>query len=390
MSEWDENDAFEAAVPQPVPPTVPLSQRAMAARPAPYLDDLNPAQRAAVEALDGPVLMLAGAGTGKTKALTARIVHLLNMNRARPNEILAVTFTNKAAREMRARVGRMLGDVADGMAWMGTFHSLSVKILRRHAELVGLKSNFTILDTDDQLRLLKQLIVAGNIDEKRWPARQLAGCIDRWKNKGLGPAELDAGELVVEAHPHHPEAEGLERGLLRGDVCALLLKLLSGLLDHLTVLLNLRHSLLGLRHDSVQTDTEGRPAQLDAVQHEELRRILLAGPQAAGSGWSAGGFSRTGRAAARRPAGPTGARPGLRHSTRPPPRRTGRQAGDGRGASSAAGPIPIVGRWRPPRPCWRRRSPPPLRVRWTIASMRSCVDMPIAIRSGTGIPETVE
>ena len=186
MNGWDESEAFEAAV--------PLSQRAMAARPAPYLDDLNPAQRAAVEALDGPVLMLAGAGTGKTKALTARIVHLLHMNRARPNEILAVTFTNKAAREMRTRVGRMLGDVAEGMAWMGTFHSLSVKILRRHAELVGLKSNFTILDTDDQLRLLKQLISAANIDEKRWPARLLAGIIDGWKNRALTPDRVPSSE----------------------------------------------------------------------------------------------------------------------------------------------------------------------------------------------------
>ncbi len=113
--------------------------------------------------------MLAGAGTGKTKALTARIVHLLNLHRARPNEILAVTFTNKAAREMKDRVLRMLGPVAEGMPWMGTFHSLSVKILRRHAELVGLKPSFTILDTDDQLRLLKQLIQARNIDDKRWP-----------------------------------------------------------------------------------------------------------------------------------------------------------------------------------------------------------------------------
>jgi DNA helicase-2/ATP-dependent DNA helicase PcrA len=186
MNGWDESEAFEAAV--------PLSQWAMAARPAPYLDDLNPAQRAAVEALDGPVLMLAGAGTGKTKALTARIVHLLHMNRARPNEILAVTFTNKAAREMRLRVGRMLGDVAEGMAWMGTFHSLSVKILRRHAELVGLKSNFTILDTDDQLRLLKQLISAANIDEKRWPARLLAGIIDGWKNRALTPDRVPSSE----------------------------------------------------------------------------------------------------------------------------------------------------------------------------------------------------
>jgi DNA helicase II / ATP-dependent DNA helicase PcrA len=186
MSSHDENDAFEAAV--------PLSRRAMAARPAPYLDDLNPAQRAAVEALDGPVLMLAGAGTGKTKALMARIVHLLTTGRARPNEILAVTFTNKAAREMKERVARMLGETVEGMPWMGTFHSISVKILRRHAELAGLKSNFTILDTDDQLRLLKQVIAAADIDEKRWPARMLAGLIDGWKNRALTPARVPSAE----------------------------------------------------------------------------------------------------------------------------------------------------------------------------------------------------
>ena len=197
MTIWDDNDTPAA------PPPVPLSQRAMmAARPAaaPYLDDLNPAQRAAVEALDGPVLMLAGAGTGKTKALTARIVHLLHMGKARPNEILAVTFTNKAAREMKLRVGRMLGEVVEGMPWMGTFHSLSVKILRRHAELVGLKSNFTILDTDDQIRLLKQLIVAANIDEKRWPARMLAGMIDGWKNRALLPERVPSAEVSGYAH----------------------------------------------------------------------------------------------------------------------------------------------------------------------------------------------
>ena len=186
MSGFDENDAFEAAV--------PLSRRAMAARPAAYLDDLNPAQRAAVEALDGPVLMLAGAGTGKTKALTARIVHLLTTGRARPNEILAVTFTNKAAREMKERVGRMLGETVEGMPWMGTFHSISVRILRRHAELAGLKSTFTILDTDDQLRLLKQVIAAADIDEKRWPARMLAGLIDGWKNRALTPARVPSAE----------------------------------------------------------------------------------------------------------------------------------------------------------------------------------------------------
>ncbi len=196
MSSWSdpEEDAFSAAAAATARGGPSLSQRALGARPAPYLDDLNPAQRAAVEALDGPVLMLAGAGTGKTKALTARIVHLLQMGRARPKEILAVTFTNKAAREMKNRVGRLLGDVVEGMPWMGTFHSLSVKILRRHAELVGLKSNFTILDTDDQLRLLKQLIVAANIDEKRWPARMLAGLIDGWKNRAMTPERVPSSE----------------------------------------------------------------------------------------------------------------------------------------------------------------------------------------------------
>ncbi|WP_170525231.1 ATP-dependent helicase [Ruegeria arenilitoris] len=189
MSSFDENDAFEGAS---------LSARAMAAlRPeADYLNELNPAQREAVELLDGPILMLAGAGTGKTKALTTRIAHLLNTGRARPNEILAVTFTNKAAREMKERVGRLLGQPAEGMPWLGTFHSICVKLLRRHAELAGLKSNFTILDTDDQLRLLKQLVQAANIDDKRWPARMLAGIIDDWKNRALTPDKVptaDAG-----------------------------------------------------------------------------------------------------------------------------------------------------------------------------------------------------
>jgi len=144
--------------------------------------------------------MLAGAGTGKTKALTARIVHLLMTGRARPNEILAVTFTNKAAREMKNRVGRLLGQPAEGMPWLGTFHSICVKLLRRHAELVDLKSNFTILDTDDQLRLLKQLVQAANIDDKRWPARLLANIIDGWKNKALTPDKLPAAEAGAYNH----------------------------------------------------------------------------------------------------------------------------------------------------------------------------------------------
>ena len=176
------------------PDRIPLSQQAMAARGAPYLEDLNPAQREAVEALDGPVLMLAGAGTGKTKALTTRIAHLLSTGAARPNEILAVTFTNKAAREMKGRVVGLLGQTVEGMPWMGTFHSICVKLLRRHAELVGLKTSFTILDTDDQLRLLKQLIQAEGIDDKRWPARQLAHLIDGWKNRAWTPDKVPAAE----------------------------------------------------------------------------------------------------------------------------------------------------------------------------------------------------
>ncbi|NNE81975.1 MAG: UvrD-helicase domain-containing protein [Silicimonas sp.] len=176
------------------PDRVPLSQQAMAARGAPYMDGLNPEQKEAVEALEGPVLMLAGAGTGKTKALTTRIAHLLSTGKARPNEILAVTFTNKAAREMKNRVAVLLGQSVEGMPWLGTFHAICVKLLRRHAELVGLKTSFTILDTDDQLRLLKQLIVAEGIDDKRWPARQLAHLIDGWKNRAWTPDKVPAAE----------------------------------------------------------------------------------------------------------------------------------------------------------------------------------------------------
>ena len=192
MSSFNDEDAFEGAM--------SLSQQAMAARSAPYLDGLNPAQREAVEAIEGPVLMLAGAGTGKTRALTTRIAHLLRTGTARPNEILAVTFTNKAAREMKNRVAKLLGEAVEGMPWLGTFHAICVKLLRRHAELVGLKSNFTILDTDDQVRLMKQLIVAENIDDKRWPARQLAHIIDGWKNRGWTPERVPAAEAGAFNH----------------------------------------------------------------------------------------------------------------------------------------------------------------------------------------------
>jgi DNA helicase-2/ATP-dependent DNA helicase PcrA len=174
---------------------------ALAPAPEPgYLRGLNPPQREAVLTTDGPVLVLAGAGTGKTAALTARLAHLIATRRAWPSEILAVTFTNKAAREMKERVGRIVGDAVEGMPWLGTFHSVAARMLRRHAELVGLQSNFTILDTDDQLRLLKQLIAANDIDEKRWPARMLGGLIDRWKNRGWTPGQIDAGESEAYAN----------------------------------------------------------------------------------------------------------------------------------------------------------------------------------------------
>ena len=156
--------------------------QATAQRPA-YLDGLNPEQRAAVETLEGPVLVLAGAGTGKTRALTTRIVHILALGQARAFEILAVTFTNKAAREMRERIENLVGEGAQAMQWLGTFHAISAKILRRHAELVGLESNFTILDTDDQIRLIKQVLKAENVDDKRWPPRAFAMRLDSWKNR---------------------------------------------------------------------------------------------------------------------------------------------------------------------------------------------------------------
>jgi len=160
----------------------------------PYLEGLNPEQLDAVLSTEGPLLVLAGAGTGKTRVLTTRITHILQQRMAWPSQILAVTFTNKAAREMKNRIAAQVGEAVEGMPWLGTFHSICVKILRRHAELVGLKSGFTILDTDDTIRLLKQIIQAEGIDDKRWPARQLAGLIDGWKNKALGPEQIPEGE----------------------------------------------------------------------------------------------------------------------------------------------------------------------------------------------------
>jgi len=206
----------------------------------PLIDGLNPPQREAVLTTEGPVLMLAGAGTGKTAALTARLAHLVRARLAWPSEILCVTFTNKAAREMRERVGHLIGPAVEGMPWLGTFHSIAAKMLRRHAELVGLQSNYTIIDTDDQLRLLKQLIQAEGLDEKRWPARQLAGCVDRWKNRGLNPEQLDAAENEAYANGKGQQFYRLYQDRLKAlnacDFGDLLLHMVNILRDHRDVL----------------------------------------------------------------------------------------------------------------------------------------------------------
>ena len=176
----DYDDIDFPAVPSGPAPAYPGRSNSA---PPPWLDTLNDAQRLAVEAIDGPVLVLAGAGTGKTRVLTTRLAQILHQGKAKPYQILCVTFTNKAAKEMRERVAHLVGPATEGM-WLGTFHALGTRILRKHAELVGLKSSFTILDTDDQIRLLKQVLEAEGVDEKRWPARMLIHVIQRWKDKG--------------------------------------------------------------------------------------------------------------------------------------------------------------------------------------------------------------
>ena len=198
MSDFDfpSYEGAPAPVPAPEPPPP---------RPAPqYLGTLNDGQRQAVEALDGPVLVLAGAGTGKTRVLTTRLAHLLYMRRAFPSQMLAVTFTNKAALEMRERLEKMIGASSDGM-WLGTFHSIAARILRRHAEVVGLKQNFTILDTDDQLRLAKQILQAAGFDDKAVPARSLLGAIERWKDRGLMPDKVGAKDRADLANGKAPD-----------------------------------------------------------------------------------------------------------------------------------------------------------------------------------------
>ena len=229
------NEPFEPALSLPAEPD---------ARPPPvatsaYLDGLNPEQRLAAESLDGPLLVLAGAGTGKTRVLTTRLAHILATGRARPGQVLAVTFTNKAAREMIGRVERLIGRSAAGL-WLGTFHAMAARILRRHAELAGLKPDFTILDTDDQIRLLKQIIRAADIDEKRWPARTLSIIIQRWKDRGLTVDKVAGADGADYANGRAPALYAAYQARLRtvnaADFGDLLLHNLSLFTQHADVL----------------------------------------------------------------------------------------------------------------------------------------------------------
>jgi len=207
---------LESISPQPVSdqPAPRISDLARVQGPD-YLAGLNPEQREAVEAVEGPVLVLAGAGTGKTRVLTTRLAHILATGRARPWELLAVTFTNKAAREMRERIAAIIGPAAEGLRWVGTFHAVAAQILRRHAELVGLKSSFTIIDVDDQERLIKQLLEAENIDSKRWTPRAFAGLVDHWKNRGWTPARLPPAEGATFANNRGGKLYALYQDRLR-------------------------------------------------------------------------------------------------------------------------------------------------------------------------------
>jgi DNA helicase-2/ATP-dependent DNA helicase PcrA len=244
----------------------------MSAEPA-YLAGLNPPQREAVLTTEGPALVLAGAGTGKTAALTARLAHLIASRLAWPSQILAVTFTNKAAREMKARVSAISGGVIEGMPWLGTFHAVAARMLRAHAELAGLQSNFTILDTDDQLRVLKQLIAAANLDEKRWPARQLAALIDRWTNRGWTPAQVDAGESEAFAAGRGAELYGQYQARLKSlNACDF-----GDLLLHMLVIFRGHADVLGAYRDCFKYLLVDEYQDTNQAQYEWLK--LLAEPR---------------------------------------------------------------------------------------------------------------
>ena len=240
----------------------------------PLIAGLNAPQRDAVLTTEGPVLMLAGAGTGKTAALTTRLAWLIRNRLAWPSQILCVTFTNKAAREMRERVGALIDDMVEGMPFLGTFHSIAARMLRRHAELVGLQSNYTIIDTDDQLRLLKQLIQANDIDEKRWPARQLAGLIDRWKNRGLNPDDLDPAENELYANGRGQQVYALYQERLKAlNACDF-----GDLLLHMVNIFRRQHDVLDQYRDRFRYVLVDEYQDTNQVQYLWLR-LLAQGSQ---------------------------------------------------------------------------------------------------------------
>jgi DNA helicase-2/ATP-dependent DNA helicase PcrA len=233
-----------------------------------YLGRLNPEQREAVETVDGPLLVLAGAGTGKTRVLTTRFAHILLTRRAFPSQVLAVTFTNKAAREMRERVSAILGQPAEGL-WLGTFHALCARMLRRHAEHVGLTSGFTILDSDDQLRLLKQVIEAAGLDSKRWLPQALMGVIQRWKDRGLPPARVTAAE-------DQDFADGRARSLYTAyqeRLAALNTCDFGDLLLHMTEILRTRPDVLAQYHRSFRYVLVDEYQDTNLVQYLWLRLL---------------------------------------------------------------------------------------------------------------------
>ena len=184
-----------------------------------YLDNLNKAQKEAVLHLNGPLLIVAGAGSGKTKVLTSRIAHIIKEKKAFPNQILSVTFTNKAAKEMQTRVSKILDTEATGLAWLGTFHSICAKLLRKHAPAAGLTSNFTIIDTDDQVRLIKNICKAENIDIKLLAPKYILSIIDRWKNKGFYPNEVIINKKDIYEKTVQPIYKIYQQKLLDLNAC---------------------------------------------------------------------------------------------------------------------------------------------------------------------------
>jgi DNA helicase-2/ATP-dependent DNA helicase PcrA len=233
-----------------------------------YLEKLNPEQRLAVETLDGPVLVLAGAGTGKTRVLTTRFAHILLTGRAGPGQVLAVTFTNKAAREMRERVGTLLGRPAEGL-WLGTFHALCARMLRRHAELVGLTSNFSILDTDDQIRLLKQVMEALKVDAKRWAPPAVMSVLQRFKDRGQAPEQVSAAEEGDFAGGRLREIYAQYQARLK----ALNAADFGDLLLHMTEILRTRADVLALYHRAFRYILVDEYQDTNLVQYLWLRLL---------------------------------------------------------------------------------------------------------------------